>query len=128
MSVLSINSEDTTNKKEAKITLIGDPHTGKASLLLSYMSGKFFEGFGIWDPFTTYTKEKEIDGEQYKLSLCTMLGQQDYNSLRPLGYPKTTCFLLCYSINKRETCKSIKEKWVPEIKRYMPDTPFILVG
>ncbi|KAI4460289.1 rho family gtpase [Holotrichia oblita] len=82
---------------------------------------------GSFDRFTTYTKEKEIDGEQYKLSLCTMLGQQDYNSLRPLGYPKTTCFLLCYSINKRETCKSIKEKWVPEIKRYMPDTPFILV-
>ncbi|KAI4460273.1 rho family gtpase [Holotrichia oblita] len=124
----SADLEEAMSKKKAKITVIGDGCTGKAYLLEAYIRGEFYERGYIPTIFENYTKEKDIDGESYSLSLSTMGGQEDYDSLRPLSYPNTTCFLLCFSINKRESFTNIESKWVVEIKEYMPGTPFILVG
>ncbi|KAI4460293.1 rho family gtpase [Holotrichia oblita] len=114
--------------KKAKITVIGDDSTGKGYLLQAYITGQFNETEYIPEVLDNYTESKDIDGESYSLSLWNLRGQGDYDTLRPLSYPNTTCFLLCFSINKRESFTNIKSKWVVEIKEYMPGTPFILVG
>ena len=55
-------------------------------------------------------------------------GQEDYDRLRPLSYPQTDVFLVCYSITSKASYEHVKFKWIPELKRHAPDVPMILVA
>ncbi|CAD7088278.1 unnamed protein product [Hermetia illucens] len=55
-------------------------------------------------------------------------GQEDYDRLRPIGYTGTDVFAICFSIEDRVSMFNVKQKWIPEIKHYCPNTPYILVG
>ncbi|KAG9339746.1 hypothetical protein JZ751_023414 [Albula glossodonta] len=55
-------------------------------------------------------------------------GQEDYDRLRPLSYPQTDVFLVCFSVVSPSSFENVKEKWVPEITHHCPKTPFLLVG
>lgn len=56
------------------------------------------------------------------------LGQEDYDRLRPLSYSNASVFLVCFSINSRTSFENVRDKWFPELRRYNPGVPFILVG
>ena len=57
-----------------------------------------------------------------------MAGQEDYDRLRPLSYPQTDVFLICFSIVSPSSFENAKTKWWPEVTHHAPDTPIILVG
>jgi len=69
-----------------------------------------------------------IGGEPYTLGLFDTAGQEDYDRLRPLSYPQTDVFLVCFSVVSPASFENVKEKWVPEITHHCPKTPFLLVG
>ena len=69
-----------------------------------------------------------IGGEPYTLGLFDTAGQEDYDRLRPLSYPQTDVFLVCYSVVSPSSYENFKEKWVPEISHHCQKTPFLLVG
>ena len=50
------------------------------------------------------------------LSLWDTAGQEDYDRLRPLSYPQTDVFLVCFSIVSPTSFQNVKTKWVPEVK------------
>lgn len=52
--------------------------------------------------------------------------QEDYDRLRPLSYPQTDVFLLCFAVDRIESLENVKEKWIPEITHYCPGTPILL--
>lgn len=52
----------------------------------------------------------------------------DYDRLRPLSYPQTDVFLICYSIVNPISFDNVRAKWSPELKQYNADTPVVLVG
>ena len=52
----------------------------------------------------------------------------DYDRLRPLSYPQTDVFLVCYSVVNPASFDNVRAKWSPEIKHNNPDTPVVLVG
>jgi small GTP-binding protein len=62
------------------------------------------------------------------LGLWDTAGQEDYDRLRPLSYPGTDVFLLCYSIASPPSFDNIFSKWYPEIRHHCPDTPILLIG
>jgi len=37
-------------------------------------------------------------------------------------------FILCYSVNSRPSFEAISQKWIPEILKYYPNSPYILCG
>ena len=37
-------------------------------------------------------------------------------------------FLVCFAVDDPESLTSVETNWVPELRRYLPKTPFILVG
>jgi GTPase SAR1 family protein len=41
---------------------------------------------------------------------CLLLGQEDYDRLRPLSYPQTDVFLVCFSVVSPSSFENVKEK------------------
>ena len=70
------------------------------------------------------------------LTLWDTAGQEDYARLRPLSYPSTDVFLICFSLTSRVSLNNIQHKWIPELLQYQKThasesdkTPkYILVG
>ncbi len=58
--------------------------------------------------------------------LCVF--QDDFDSLRPLCYPSTDIFLVCFSVVSPTSFHNITDKWVAEIRHHSPKAPIILVG
>jgi len=52
----------------------------------------------------------------------------DYDRLRPLSYPQTDVFLVCYSVVSPASFDNVRAKRSPEIKHNNPETPIVLVG
>ena len=51
-----------------------------------------------------------IAGEPYTLGLFETTGQEDYDRLRPLSYPNTDIFLVCFSVVNPASFENTKEK------------------
>lgn len=131
-----------------KCVVVGDGAVGKTCLLISYTTNKFpseyvptvssKHGGALQDVerscsvcsqvFDNYAVTVMIGGEPYTLGLFDTAGQEDYDRLRPLSYPQTDVFLVCFSVVSPSSFENVKEKWVPEITHHCSKTPFLLVG
>merc|ERR1719479_621282 len=69
-----------------------------------------------------------VDGKPINLGLWDTAGQEDYDRLRPLSYPQTDVFLVCFSVISQASFENVKTKWVPEIQHHAPGVPIVLVG
>ncbi|GAT28250.1 RacA [Aspergillus luchuensis] len=78
--------------------------------------------------FDNYTASVMVDGRPISLGLWDTAGQEDYDRLRPLSYPQTDVFLICFSIVSPPSFDNVKAKWFPEIEHHAPNVPIILVG
>jgi cell division control protein 42 len=110
-----------------KCVVVGDGAVGKTCLLISYTTNKFPSEY-VPTVFDNYAVTVMIGGEPYTLGLFDTAGQEDYDRLRPLSYPQTDVFLVCFSVVNPSSYENVKEKWVPEILHHCQKTPFLLVG
>ncbi|KAJ8036921.1 Ras-related C3 botulinum toxin substrate 1 [Holothuria leucospilota] len=69
-----------------------------------------------------------VDGRPVNLGLWDTAGQEDYDRLRPLSYPQTDVFLICFSLVSPASYENVRTKWYPEVSHHCPNTPIILVG
>merc|ERR1719420_151565 len=78
--------------------------------------------------FDNYACSLMVDGRPLTLGLWDTAGQEDYDRLRPLSYPQTDCFILCFSVTNRASFANAQSKWADELRHHAPRTPFLLVG
>lgn len=69
-----------------------------------------------------------IGDEPYTLGLFDTAGQEDYDRLRPLSYPQTDVFLVCFSVTSPPSFENVREKWFPEVHHHCPGVPCLIVG
>lgn len=112
---------------DVKIVLVGDDAVGKTSLAITYSTGDFPNDY-IPTVSDTIMENKVHDGESLAVSVWDTVGSDDYDRLRPLSYPETNLFLVCFSVTNRDSFDSVSQKWIPEISHHAPDAKWILVG
>jgi Ras-related C3 botulinum toxin substrate 1 len=78
--------------------------------------------------FDNYSASLTLNGQRVNLGLWDTAGQEDYDRLRPLSYPQTDVFLVCFSVVSPPSFENITVKWIPELKHHCPQVPLILVG
>ena len=130
-----------------------DDAVGKSCVMLSYKTDALP---GEYTPTLSdsYNATAMVDGQPINLGLYDTAGQEDYDQVRPLSYPQTDVFLVCFSVvrygvTRNGMCffcsavlscglcrcfvscasfENVTSKWVPEIRQHGPGVPFILVG
>ncbi len=51
-----------------------------------------------------------VDGKPVNLGLWDTTRQEDYDRLRPLSYPQTDVFVICFSLGHPDSFENVKEK------------------
>ncbi|KAG8809222.1 hypothetical protein FRC17_003547, partial [Serendipita sp. 399] len=75
-------------------------------------------------------REVNVDGKRFELSLWDTTAQDEFDRLRPLFYPSTDAFLLCFAIDQPTSLENVRSKWLPEMlhHRTSQTVPYLLVG
>ena len=113
--------------QSVKCVVVGDGTVGKTCLLISFTQNKFPSEFvpTIFDNFTACLM---VDGKPITLYLWDTAGQDEYDRLRPLSYPNTDVFLICFSLVDKASYDNVGNRWYPEVRHHCPMAPIVLVG
>eukprot|EP01128_Nolandella_sp_AFSM9_P012376 TRINITY_DN9217_c0_g1_i1.p1 TRINITY_DN9217_c0_g1~~TRINITY_DN9217_c0_g1_i1.p1 ORF type:complete len:198 (+),score=31.80 TRINITY_DN9217_c0_g1_i1:36-596(+) len=106
----------------------GPTGSGKTSLLVTYTTNQFPEKY-IPTVFDNYSAQIMVD----KIPVCLglwdiMIRSESGERLRPLSYPQTDIFLLCFDVSNPATLIGLEEKFFPLIDHHCPEAKRILVG
>ncbi|KAF7319019.1 Translocation protein [Mycena chlorophos] len=126
-----------------KVVLVGDSRVGKvrteryiaaneSNFSQSIMHYVFIYKQLPPDPrpvtFDSYAPTIMVKDKPYTLAFFDTLASEEYDRLRPLSYPQTDVFIVCFSVDSHESLTHVREKWIPEIEYYSPGVPRVLVA
>ena len=94
-----------------KCVLVGDSGVGKTSLSATWGLGKFPDFIPCFcEP---HSRHILADFEAVNMEIFDVgrAGGEDFHRLRPIYYPKTDVFLLCFAMDSRDSFRGIGDSW-----------------
>ena len=64
----------------------------------------------FWQVYENYIHNLLVGGETISLGLFDTAGQEDFDRLRPLSYPNSDVFLVCFSVITPASFNNVREK------------------
>ncbi|KAL0277501.1 UNVERIFIED_CONTAM: hypothetical protein PYX00_004753 [Menopon gallinae] len=128
-------------KELVKCVVVGDTAVGKTRLICARACNKHVSLSQlltthvptVWaiDQYRIYKDVLErswevVDGVNVSLRLWDTFG--DHEKDRRFAYGRSDVVLLCFSITNPVSLKNCMAMWYPEIRRFCPQTPVLLVG
>ena len=110
-----------------RLLVVGDRGVGKTNFLFCGKIGKLPCCY-VPRVFDNCTANIMVRGFPFTVGLSTASGQEDYPRLRPLSYPSTDVFVVCFDVASRSSFQSVSETWVPEVRHYVPSAAVLLLG
>ncbi|KAL1137900.1 hypothetical protein AAG570_009595 [Ranatra chinensis] len=124
-----------------KCVVVGDTAVGKTRLICARACNKQLSLSQlltthvptVWaiDQYRIYKDVLErswemVDGVNVSLRLWDTFG--DHEKDRRFAYGRSDVVLLCFSLGSHNSLRNCKAMWYPEIRKFCPQTPVILVG
>ncbi|KAK7063430.1 cell division control protein 42 [Favolaschia claudopus] len=110
-----------------KCVLLGDLGVGKTCLLTSFSEKRFPEGY-ISPIYGGHGETVMVGDVSYHLGVFDTFCSPQHDPLRPLSYPQTDVFLLCFSISLPSSFASVRDKYIHEVRHHCPGVPCIVVA
>ncbi|XP_046841454.1 ras-related protein Rac1-like [Xenia sp. Carnegie-2017] len=110
------------------VIIVGDSKVGKTCLLYSYKGGKRPEekipGF-----LQTFTCKVKVNCKKVELGIWDTSGDSQYDGLRRLVYVSGDIFVVCYSVDSRQSFENVTKKWLPELRKCgQPNAAVVVVA
>jgi len=123
------NEELEEEGNDIKLILVGEPGTGKTSLINVAIGQEFKEESNSTLSSTFVPKKFKKDGKEYNVNIWDTAGQEKYRSLTKIFIKDSKIVIFVYAINSRESFDGIKSYWVDTIKEALGDDPVLgIVG
>ena len=102
--------------RSIKCIVTGDRQSGKTCLLMAHMQKKFPTEY-IPCQYDNAVSEVVVDDKAYALGLWDTFFQMEDCALRlrPLMYPQTDVFLICFSIVEPDSLSNVIEIWSKDV-------------
>lgn len=121
-----------TELQTLKVVLLGNDGVGKTSLILTYITGKYFDN-EKYIPLVTdlvTVENHQHKGKLLDLSIWDTSGGIDYYEQRRLSYVGVDVLVLVFSV----VCESdihfelMVTRWLEDVEKYSSDIPMVFVG
>ena len=115
-----------------KILLLGDGAVGKTSLIRRFVVDKFSDDY-ITTIGTKVTKKDlriEYPGKavEFTLMIWDVLGQRGYKNIQASAFQGAKGAVLVSDLTRPETLASLREYWLPHLRKVVGSIPFVIVG
>jgi small GTP-binding protein len=118
-----------TKKITLKIIITGEPAVGKTSLVKKFISGQFSKDYRSSIGTNIYTKKISLEKDtDVTLQLWDIAGQERWINMRRSYYSGAKGVIIVGDLTRRNTFAQIENFWVPDIKKYCPIAPIVLIA
>ena len=115
--------------QDIKVILVGEPGTGKTSLINVAIGAKFTTDTSS-TLISTFVQKKIIKNQQeYILNIWDTAGQEKFRAMTKIFIKNAKIVIFVYSINNKDSFKGLKEYWFNTIKESLGNEPILgIVG
>ena len=116
-----------SNEEEIMVILVGEPGTGKTSLINVSIGENFEKNMVSTSASSFVPKKVKRNGKVYVLNIWDTAGQEKFRSMTKLFIKNSKIVILVYAIDSKVTFDGLRDFWLKTIKDSLGDEPIIAI-